>query len=120
MKLEHPLAGLFDRCQTLCVAECCGIDAYDFNPIHVASYLLLHRGEPDAADVALVRSQLASLKANYGSAGASSVGVTLVELNQVFSGEQIDALVERISTSLEEALVLIGGTKPSPSRHPGR
>jgi hypothetical protein len=112
MKLEHPLAGLFARCQTLCVAECCGIDAYDLVPIHIASFLLMYRGTVDAAEVSLLRSQLTSLKANYGSHGASGSGVTLDELNQQFSGEEIDALVEKISVNLDVALALAAAHSP--------
>ncbi|MEZ6142313.1 MAG: DUF6331 family protein [Zavarzinella sp.] len=118
MKLEHPLSGLFARCQTICVAECCGIDAYDFSPIHIASFLLLYRGEPDPADVRLVRSQLAALKVNYGSNGASAAGVTLDEVNQVFTGVEVDALVDEISANLDKALTLIEGIKCSKCRHP--
>jgi hypothetical protein len=54
MKLEQPLAGLFARCQTLCVAQCCGIDAYDLSLIHIASFRLLYRGAPDLKLVATV------------------------------------------------------------------
>ena len=117
MRLEQPLAGLFDRCQTLCVAQCCGIDAYDFNPVHIASFLLLYGGQPDAAETALVRSQLAALKANYGSEGAGAVGVTLDEVNQVFTGVEVDALVDEISTNLDKALALIDDTGGSKRRH---
>lgn len=120
MKLEHPLSALFGRCQTLCVAECCGIDAYDFNPVHIASFLLMYRGAVDAAEVSLLRTQLMVLKANYGSRGARAVGVTLHELNQGFSGQEIDALVEMISVNLNTALSLAATNESSITKESGQ
>jgi hypothetical protein len=92
---------------TLCVAECCGIDAYDLNPIHVASYLLMYRGTSDDREVEQIRVQLKTMKANYGSNGASACGVTLDELNQGFSGSEIDELVDKLFQALDVALDLI-------------
>jgi hypothetical protein len=113
MRLEHPLSNLFSRCMTFCVAECCGIDAYDIHPIHVASYLLMFRGEPDPHEVEQLREQLTQLQINYGSAGAIACGVTLQDLNQVFSGQELDDLVDKVRVALDQALVLIEQTSSS-------
>jgi hypothetical protein len=107
MNLESPLAMLVDRCQTVCVSECCGIDAYDFNPIHIASYLILTRGSPDPAEVAELQAQLSTLRLNYGSSGVTARGATFDDLNQVFSGEEIDSLVQLILTNIDRALAMI-------------
>lgn len=107
MRIEPPLSNLLERCMTLCVAECCGIDAYDIHPIHVASYLLLYTGAPDLRDVERVRAQLDALQANYGSAGASGRGATFEQLNQGFSGPEIDAFVDRVKSALDGALSLL-------------
>jgi hypothetical protein len=106
MKLEDPVLNLVSRCQTICVAECCGIDAFDFSPIHIASYLLMWEGKPNPNTVAKLRSQLASLKANYGSSCASASGVTIYDMNQGFTGAEIDALVDEITGNLDVALRL--------------
>jgi hypothetical protein len=107
VKLEPPLANLIARCQTLCVAECCGIDAYDFSPIQIASYLTMYRGKPDVAEVRTLRGQIDELRTNYGLAGAHSRGVTLEELNQGFTAEQIEALASELSSNLDVALTLV-------------
>ena len=107
MKLEHPLANLVARCETICVAQCCGIDAYDFSPVQLASGLTMYRGLPDPAELRRVRGQIAALKANYGAAGASARGATLEDMNQTFTAEQIDALADELSANLEVALALI-------------
>jgi hypothetical protein len=91
---------------TMCVAECCGIDAYDIHPIHVASYLLLYRGAVDHQEVDQLRAQITSLETNYGSASGAG-GVTLEDLNQAFSEPELDGLVRKLRLALDQALVLI-------------
>jgi hypothetical protein len=107
MKLEPPLSNLVGRCMTICEAECCGLDAYDFNPIHIASYLLMYRGAPDPREIEQIRAQLDALKANYGSAGASGRGVTFHDLNQGLSGDEVDTFVDRLKSALDVALTLV-------------
>ena len=104
MKLEDPLLNLISRCQTICVAECCGNDAYDFSPVHIASYLLMWEGKPNESNLIKLRAQLEALKSNYGSKGASSNGVTIDDMNQRFSGIEIDNLVDEITENMEIAL----------------
>ena len=104
MKLQDPLLNLVSRCQTICVAECCGIDAYDFSPVHIASYLIMWEGKPSKLNLVKLRTQLEALKSNYGSKGASSNGVTIDDMNQGFSGIEIDNLVDEITENLEIAL----------------
>ena len=104
MKLQDPLLNLVSRCQTVCVAECCGIDAYDFSPVHIASYLIMWEGKPSKLNLVKLRTQLEALKSNYGSKGASSNGITIDDMNQGFSGIEIDNLVDEITENLEIAL----------------
>ena len=107
MKLDPPLANLLARCQTICVAECYGVDAYDFSPIQIASYLTMHRGKPDIAEMRTLRGQIGALRANYGLGGASGLGVTLEEMNQGFTAEQIEELTNELLANLDVALSLI-------------
>ena len=58
-----------------------------------------------------LRAQLATLEVNYGSAGASSSGVTIDEMNQAFTGIAIDALVHEISANLDVAVRLCEDTE---------
>lgn len=105
---------------TMCVADCCGLDAFDINPIHVASYLLMHRGAADPREVEQIRAQLDSLQANYGAEGASGRGATFHDLNQGLSGPEVDAFAARVRSALERALSLLADPRveddrPSPS-----
>jgi Family of unknown function (DUF6331) len=91
----------------MCVAECCGIDAYDFSPIQIASYITMWQGLPDEKEITTIRNQLAAIKANYGSAGGSSSGVTIEEMNHAFAAAEIDVFTDEISENLEIALKLV-------------
>lgn len=104
MNLEHPLINLINKCQSLFVAECCGIGAFDFSPVHIASFLIMWEGKPRDNDLRKLRAQLDELKRNYGLNGAISPGVAITELNQYLSGKEIDILVDEISYNLKLAL----------------
>ncbi len=44
-RLDVPIIGeLLRRCEVLCVAACCGIDAFDVSPLHVTSLLVAWGG----------------------------------------------------------------------------
>ena len=107
MKLDPPLANLVARCQTICVAECCGIDAYDFSPIHIASYLTMYRGGLDASELRVLRGQLEALKANYGTRGASGGGATFDDMNAAFTSTDIDRLADELLANLGLAIKLV-------------
>ena len=112
------LANLITRCQTICVAECCGLDAYDFSPIQIASYLTMYRGKVDYSEVEKLRSQLGALRANYGVGGASGSGVTVEEMNQIFSAEEIEGLAREMLANLDVALSLIEESETRRFRRP--
>ena len=118
MKIEPPLANLITRCQTICVAECCGLDAYDFSPIQIASYLTMYRGKVDYSEVEKLGSQLGALRANYGVGGASGSGVTVEEMNQIFSAEEIEGLAREMLANLDVALSLIEESETRRFRRP--
>ena len=54
-------------------------------------------GKPKKNNLIKLRNQLKDLKKDYGSKGAVASGVTINEVNQGFSGEEIDSLVDEIS-----------------------
>ncbi len=83
------------------------MDAYDFSPIQIASYLTMYRGKPDVPAVRTLRDQIAALRANYGLSGASGRGVTIEEMNQGFTAEQIQALTSELLEKMDVALSLI-------------
>ena len=39
LKIDQPLLGLFDFCETYCVAGCCGVDAFEITEKRVAEWV---------------------------------------------------------------------------------
>jgi nitroreductase len=107
MALPKPLSYLITSCEKLCVKECCGIESFDFSPVHIASWLQQSRGEPMEKTVALLNEQLEDLRIRHGS-GSSNEGYESDEneLNQDFSAQQVDQLVDQVSTNLKHAIEL--------------
>jgi Family of unknown function (DUF6331) len=108
MNLDPPLASLIDRCATICDPGCCGLSAFNFSPIHIASYLIMWRGEVDHDEVATLRGQIESLKSNYGTQGAIGRGIRVESMNANLTAEQVDALCAELSTNLTVAIDIIG------------
>jgi hypothetical protein len=49
--LPERLKHLVRYCEKNCVAGCCGIDAFDFSPLHVASFLSAYTGRISPSDI---------------------------------------------------------------------
>ena len=118
MQLEDPILNLVSRCQTVCVAECCGIDAFDFSPVHIASYLLMWTGKVDQAVLTKLRGQLAALKEKYGTDGSIAKGVVLEAMNQCFTAPELDRLVDEITANLDIAVRICDDAEKARYRTP--
>ncbi|WP_252349173.1 DUF6331 family protein [Ochrobactrum sp. BTU1] len=100
MKLDYPLLGLIKQCETVCEATCCGRDAFDFSPIHMASFLLRYNCEIDVDQIEQINSQLASLKRESIDAIKNEKVITIDEMNQIFTGEQLAEICSELSDNL--------------------
>jgi hypothetical protein len=107
MKLEHPFAGLIDRCQTICVPECCGVDAYDFSPIHIASFLIMWRGDVDQSELSKLRQQIVSLREDFGLKGRIGCGVSIEGMNQSMTGTDVDEFANMLLANIDSALEIV-------------
>lgn len=116
MHLDHPLSTLVDKCQTICVPECCGLDAYDFSPIHIASFLILWRGDVDEAELSKLREQIQSLRNDYGLEGKVACGVQIEQLNQSLLGAEVDRLADTLLRNIDAAIEIIAQCRPSKLR----
>ena len=107
MALPSPLSDLIRYCEKTCVKECCGIESFDFSPIHIASWLHQSRGEPTEKTVGLLNVQLDDLRIRHG-VGSGSEGYESeeTEMNQFFSPEQVDQLASQIEANLQHAVEL--------------
>ena len=105
MKLES-LSNLVSKCETLCNHECCGIYAYDFSPINIATYITERKGSVDEAEIALVREKLNYLISEYSQFSESAKEITIEEINQRFTAEEIVIFASEIKYNLEIAVLL--------------
>jgi hypothetical protein len=58
---------------------------------------------------AQIINQAETLKANYGSKGASSKGITLKEINERMSGQRVDTFADMLLRQTEAAQVILRG-----------
>ena len=114
---QDHLEPLAQYCATLCVIECCGLDACDFSPIHIASYCLSREPRFPSRVANEVIEQAKTLKANYGSNGASSRGTTIVGINERMSGQRVDILTETLERQTALAISVLD-TVQAKDRHP--
>jgi Family of unknown function (DUF6331) len=106
MKFEPPLSLLIDYCEKLCVADCCGIDAYDFSPIHIASHLIRARRYADSKEVDIVLAQLRAFRQEHGSTNFANAGISIERMNHSFSAEEVDVFVDEIVANIAVAVQL--------------
>ncbi len=91
----------------LCVKECCGIESFDFAPVHIASWLQQSRGEPAQKTIGDLKQQLGDFKNRFGTASdTEGYESGEDEMNQIFSPEQVDQLADQLLTNLEHAVAL--------------
>lgn len=107
MALPSPLSKLISYCEIPCVKECCGIEAFDFSPVHIASWLRQLIGETVEETAILLSGQLDDLRAQFGSS-SSTEGYESDEdeMNHDFTPEEVDQLANQISTNLKHAIEL--------------
>lgn len=89
LQLGPRLRSLTGRCETLCVAGCCGLEAFDFHPVHLASGLLCFQDAPRPEVLAQVEHELQDLEQRIQDLPPDEYGdVCLIEsLNTSFSLE---------------------------------
>ncbi|MFU1477540.1 DUF6331 family protein [Roseovarius sp. C7] len=93
---QNHLEALAKYCATMCEIECCGLDACDFSPVHIASYCLSRNARYPSRVAMEIIAQAKTLKSNYGSNGASARGITIAEINERMTGRRVDILADTL------------------------
>lgn len=102
MAVGSRLTTLMQRCQEVCVAECCGLGAFDFSPIHVASYLATHYQPRREGVVTELMSDLEDFRRGPdGVPDTEMVSVTV--LNESLSRWRRDKLADEIASAIAVA-----------------
>jgi hypothetical protein len=79
------------------------MDAYDFSPIQIASYLSMWSGVPSDKDIEILLNQLADLKTKYEDAKE----ITVEEMNHIFDEAGLSIFIEEITANIHVARDLI-------------
>ncbi|MCX6849169.1 MAG: DUF6331 family protein [Verrucomicrobia bacterium] len=101
-QFSDTLAGLISYCEKECVADCCGLSAFSFSPLHVASYLCSYTGRITAADLAVWKAEIAKFERETAALPSTPEGFACVieSMNQYFTREDLAALVAELRHSL--------------------
>ena len=87
-EVPEQLGYLINSCEKNCVAECCGLDAFDFSPLHIASYVTAHTGDISEKELASWNQVIDEFEANFESLSLGEVeGLVCVitSMNQFFT-----------------------------------
>jgi len=109
LHLGPRLRSLTGRCETFCVAGCCGLEAFDFHPIHLASGLLCFLDVPRLEVLAEVEQELVDLEQRMQDVPPDEYGdVCFIEsLNTSFSLESWREWAAEFRTQLRAAVALL-------------
>jgi hypothetical protein len=96
---------LIKYCEKSCVAECCGRYAFDFSPLHIASYLSAYTGTITEHDIGEWEQQLDQLEASVAGLTPDAVGhvCSIKGMNQFFRRDDLDTLLAELRHSIRVA-----------------
>ncbi len=106
-KLGWELLDLLRYCETNCVAECCGIEAFDFSPIHMASWLLGRDHGANGPHGMALNEAIKRWRKECGIASNKGYTSDEKELGLTFSPQAVDALCDVLEANLIVAIELI-------------
>jgi hypothetical protein len=103
------LMEMFNSCETSCDRACCGLDAFSFDPINLASYLFRTKGDLAKVEVEKIGADIRAWRASFGSGSSRENGYSspVAELNWNFSPKAVDEFADRITHNLSVALQLM-------------
>jgi hypothetical protein len=98
-KLRH----LIDDCEKGCVKACCGIDAYDFTPLHIASSMSAYTGTINPADVEEMINEVKKFDQSFDELQLAPIGFvcSIEHMNQHFNLEGFKALINELTLAIE-------------------
>ena len=105
LSLSPRLEGLVNACQKACVVACCGIEAYDFSPLHIASYLSAFSGSISEEEIANLDSEIDELisKSSALTPDAQGTVCSIKGMNQYFSEEQLVDLADQLKRGIRQS-----------------
>ena len=103
--LPPRLERLVKYCEKNCVADCCGIDAFDFSPLHVASYLSSYTGGISESEFSEWEQELdrtLQLITDLPSSGSKWI-CSIKSMNQYFTSDTFNRFIAELRHSIRSA-----------------
>jgi hypothetical protein len=96
---------LINYCEKSCVAECCGRDAFDFSPLHFASFLSAYTGQITEHDIGVWEQQVDLFEESVAGLTPNAEGFvcSIKGMNQFFRRDDLDALLAELRNSIRVA-----------------
>lgn len=110
LEIPEQLWHLIKYCEKPCVAECCGVNAFDFSPVHITSFMSTHSGSICEQELATWNTLIDELESNFlalQSEGTDGLICVITSMNQFFTEEAIRALNSELRTSVAASLEIM-------------
>jgi hypothetical protein len=103
--LPDRLQSLVKYCEKSCVAECCGRDAFDLSPLHIASYLSAYTGQITEHDIGEWEQQVDQFEESVAGLTPNAEGLvcSIKGMNQFFRRDDLEALLAELRNSIRVA-----------------
>lgn len=91
-------------CETSCVKECCGLDAYDFSPLNLAAHLSKYHREIKQSILNKTKQDLDSLLESakkINSEPEEEFTFEIEEMNEYFNFAKLKKLIEIIKMNID-------------------
>lgn len=100
-----PLQRLIEACERLCEHACCGIDAFDFSSVHVASHVMSPSGSLEREDLVTLERAISDLESQATDLMPDEHGFicSIAGMNQSFTRLSLDAFLSRLRACIRDA-----------------
>ncbi len=105
LEFSSELELVIRACEKLCVAECCGLDAFDIVPVHIASHLSYGTGCVEQSRVDSLIREIDQIHEMIREllVSNSECEFTSVFMNQVFSAPELSSFFSELRLAIVAA-----------------
>ncbi len=116
------LENLIKQCETKCVAQCCGLDAFNFSPLNIAYFFTVYERKPECItkdNVRQIKRDIKTLRNNYErllEREKDEIGF-LKAIKHPIKRKELDTMCEEIDHNIDIARDLIIGMQEKRYKH---
>lgn len=121
IELTGQLKYLVASCERSCVAGCCGINAFDFTPLHIASHISTHSRAISRDDIQKYETEIDELERRVATLAPDEDGYVchIPEMNQHFRTGEFAAFIEELRHNLRVSPQILALSDSIELRRPG-